>query len=169
MVRDAFRQRASGEPFAEIGRAHGWSHSTARQMLANEAYLGIIRSGEYVNEDAHPAIVSREQIEAANVARRKRPVAAGTLKRDRLLLGIARCAGCGKTLKVLHRPPRRDGSWVAYYYCKDGMNGAVSERAYVHADDLEDCVEGWFVEALGDRPEDDRRGRSRARAGTGAG
>ena len=65
VVRQAFKQRAQGIAFSEIGRRHGWSHSTARQVLSNIAYLGVARSGEYVNESAHPPIVSRELWDAA--------------------------------------------------------------------------------------------------------
>ena len=44
-VRQAFRERATGVPFAQIGRQFGWSHSTTRQILVNHAYLGVARSG----------------------------------------------------------------------------------------------------------------------------
>jgi site-specific DNA recombinase len=46
-VREAFRLRAQGEPFAMIGRRFGWGHSQTRQLLANIAYIGVARSGDY--------------------------------------------------------------------------------------------------------------------------
>jgi DNA invertase Pin-like site-specific DNA recombinase len=61
IVRDAFRRREAGEPIADIGRRYGWSHSTTRQVLANEAYLGVARAGRHRNEHAHPAIITHEE------------------------------------------------------------------------------------------------------------
>jgi site-specific DNA recombinase len=151
IVREAFRQRAAGVPFAAIGRANGWSHSTARQILANEAYLGVVRAGPYMKDGAHPAIVSREEFDAANAARTIRPKAPGAMTRDRLLLGVARCGGCGKTLKVVTRR-RADGSMVPAYYCKNAASEPCADRAYVHADDLDAFVVTWFEAALKTAP-----------------
>jgi len=150
-VREAFRQRATGVPFAKIGRQYGWSHSTTRQLIANIAYLGVARSGAYTNEHAHPAIVTREEFDAANAARTVQPVPPGDTTRDRLLLGRARCAGCGKTLKVVRRP-RADGSYVASYFCKNAASEPCQDRAYVHADDLDEFVSEWFASALETAP-----------------
>lgn len=147
IVRAAFQRRATGEPFAVIGRDYGWSHSTCRQMLANESYLGIARAGCYVNESAHPAIVTRELFDAANAARTVQPVAPGKLTKDRLLLGLARCGGCGRTLKVVHRDGA-NGTRVPRYYCKDAASESCSSRALVNADLLDDYVEQWFTDAL---------------------
>ena len=147
IVRAAFRRRAAGEPFASIGRDYGWSHSTARQLLANPAYLGVARAGPFVNERAHPPIVSRTEFDAANAARTVRPVPPGETTRGRLLVGLARCAGCGRTLKVVRRR-RADRSPVDAYYCKDAASEACPERAYVHAEALDELVATWFADAL---------------------
>jgi len=150
-VRKAFRQRGEGVPFAAIGRPHGWSHSTTRQMLCNPAYLGVARSGVHVNEHAHPPIVTRDDFEAAQASRTRRAVAPGVLTADRLLQGVAHCAGCGHTLKVVHRK-RADGSFVPAYFCKDAAAAACPERAFVRADDLDRYVEEWFTGALRSTP-----------------
>lgn len=147
-VREAFRQRAAGLSFAQIGRGQGWAHAT--NLLRNEAYVGVARSGEFVNERAHPAIVTRELFDAANAARTKQPVPPGDTTRERLLVGLARCAGCGRTLKVVRRKQR--GGHVSAYYCKDASSVPCTERAYVHADDLDRFVAGWFERALGSAP-----------------
>ncbi len=146
-VREAFRRRAAGEPFASIGRSYSWSHSTTRQILANEAYLGVAKSGPHVNEKAHPPIVSEDEFRAANAARTLSPAATGELTRERLLQGLARCGGCGRTMKVVHRG-RADGSRVSAYYCKDASSEPCAERAYVHADDLDAYVAEFFARAL---------------------
>jgi DNA invertase Pin-like site-specific DNA recombinase len=150
-VIDAFERRATGEPFASIGRRNGWSHSTTRQIIANDVYLGRVRCGGLATEHAHEAIVSRDLFDAANAARTKQPVPPGDTTRDRILLGIARCAGCGHTLKVVRRP-RVDGSYVTSYYCKDAASESCPDRAFVHADSLDEFVFEWFAEALRKTP-----------------
>jgi hypothetical protein len=41
-----------------------------------------------------------------------------------------------------------DGSYVVAYYCKNAASQPCPSRAYVHADELDAFVEGWFTEAL---------------------
>ncbi|MGD0165789.1 MAG: recombinase family protein [Gaiellaceae bacterium] len=151
MVLDAFRRRAAGESFAQIGRQYGWSHTTVRSVTSNEVYLGIARCGEHRNEHAHLPIVTRELFEAANRARTKQPIPPGETTRDRLLIGLARCRGCGHTLKHVSRS-RVDGSHVSAYYCKDAASVQCGERAYVHVDLLDDFVAAWFEKALESAP-----------------
>lgn len=146
-VQEAFRLRSLGEPFSQIGRRFGWSHSTTRQLLRNEAYVGIARSGDFVNEHAYPPIVTREQFEAAQMGRTTQPVPPGATTRDRLLVGLARCGGCDRTLKVVRRP-RVDGTYAVSYYCKDAASASCPERAFVHADALDTFVGEWFTAAL---------------------
>jgi DNA invertase Pin-like site-specific DNA recombinase len=150
VVRAAFELRASGEAFSEIGRKLGWSHSTTRQRLTDEAYLGVARAGRYRNEEAHAAIVTRELFDAVGVVRTSsRPTGATTA--DRLLLGIARCAGCGRTLKVVRRP-RTDGSYAVAYFCKNAASQQCQARAFVHADALDQHVGSWFERAIASEP-----------------
>ncbi len=146
-VRAAFGARAAGEAMTSIARRMGWSHSTCRQMLACETYLGIAAHGGFRNEHAHEPIVDRALWDAVQGSRTTQPVASGETTRDRLLVGIARCAGCGHTLRVVRRP-RADGSYVTAYYCKNAATEACPERAYVHADLLDDHVCAWFERAL---------------------
>jgi DNA invertase Pin-like site-specific DNA recombinase len=146
IIRDAFERRAAGEAYSGIGRRYGWAHSTTRQRLSDEAYLGVARSGGYRNEDAHPPIVTRELFDAACASRTAaRPT--GETTADRLLLGIARCQGCDRTLKVVRRP-RSDGSFVVAYFCKDAASEPCPDRAYVHADELDAYIAEWFEAML---------------------
>lgn len=150
-VLEAFELRARGVPISDIARRFGWSHSTTSQILANDVYLGHLQHGAFVKENAHPAIVSVELFDAVQSARTIRPVAPGALTADRLLQGLARCHGCGRTLKVVHRT-RADGSRVSSYYCKDAAGERCPDRAFVHADDLDRFVADWFKEALRSAP-----------------
>jgi site-specific DNA recombinase len=146
-VREAFELRAQGVPFSEIGRRFGWSHSTTRQILANEVYLGVARHGPFRKENAHPPIVTRELFDAADAARTVQAVPPGDTTRDRLLVGLARCHGCGRTLKTVRRK-RADGSYVVSYFCKNAASEPCPDRAYVHADELDRYVADWFAGTL---------------------
>ena len=146
----AFELRARGVPYSKIGSRFGWSDSTTRQILSNDVYIGVVRHGGFVKENAHEALISRELFDAVQAARTIREPAPGTLTANRLLQGIARCAGCGRTLKVLHRT-RADGR-VASYYCKNAASEPCPDRAYVHCDELEKYVCERFSAALRSTP-----------------
>jgi DNA invertase Pin-like site-specific DNA recombinase len=150
-VREMFAMRSAGESFAVIARHFGLSHSTVRQILRNDVYLGTLRCGRMATENAHPAIVTKELFDAANATRTRQPVPPGDTTKDRLLLGLARCQGCSRTLKVVQRR-RVDGSVVQSYFCKNQASAQCSERAYVHCDDLDTHVADWFALALRSAP-----------------
>jgi DNA invertase Pin-like site-specific DNA recombinase len=161
IVREAFHRKAAGASYAAVARfltetglrppsreadVDGWSHSTVRQMLLNETYLGVVWHGEYRNENAHEAIVTRAEFDAARVGRcAARPT--GKTSDGALLVGVARCAGCGRTLRVRTRT-RKDGSVVRAYYCVDAASETCADRAYVHVDKLDAHVEAFFLDAL---------------------
>ncbi len=151
IVHKVFAQRAEGESFSQIAREQGWSDSTARQILSNPCYLGVARSGEYVNEKAHPAIISRKLWDAAQAGRRRQGPPPSDTNNDRLLLGIARCGGCGKTLKVVRRK-RADGTSAVAYFCKNAASVACPDRAFVRVEALDDFVGEWFAGALETAP-----------------
>jgi hypothetical protein len=113
----AYRLRADGVFETEIARRMHWSHTTARQRLSNEVYLGVARAGVYRNEHAHPAIIERDLWDQVQAAHTPTPASKGALTADRLLQGLARCAGCGRTLRVLHRK-RVDGTRVSAYFAR---------------------------------------------------
>lgn len=142
-----FEARATGEAESSIARRFGMAHSTVRQMLRCETYLGIVRHGPYVNEQAHEAIISRELWDIVQGMRTTKPVAIGDTTKDRLLIGVARCGGCGKTLKVVRRK-RADGTYAVSYFCKNAAMKPCPSRAFIHAEALEDFVAGWFEDAL---------------------
>jgi site-specific DNA recombinase len=142
-VREAFQRRAGGEPFASIGRSFGWSHSTTRQRITNPIYMG--------SDGLVPAIVSRAEFDAAQAGRRHQAMPPGETTKHLVLLGLARCAGCGRTLKAPRRP-RADGTFVQAYFCKNAASDPCPCRAYVHCDDLEAFVLGAFERELRTTP-----------------
>jgi site-specific DNA recombinase len=131
-VRAMAEARIAGESLSGIARRFGLSHSTVRQILGNDVYIGTLRCGRRVTENAHPPILTREEFEAVNAARTKQPIPPGDTTRDRILLGIAYCAGCGKTLKQVRRP-RRDGTYAVAYYCKNAASEPHPVRTGPHS------------------------------------
>ncbi|HEY2632305.1 MAG TPA: recombinase family protein [Solirubrobacteraceae bacterium] len=100
-IREAFLMRGAHQTRTEIGRRLDdiaprpnegrWTTSNVERIIKNRVYLGEAYRGETVNPDAHPAIVSLAEWQAANLA----PVRASHRgKQPNLLGGIARCAGC---------------------------------------------------------------------------
>jgi DNA invertase Pin-like site-specific DNA recombinase len=146
-VQAAYELRASGVPFSVISRRFGWPNSTTRHVLGNEAYLGVVRHGGFRRENAHPPIVSRELFNAVQAARTVQPVPPGDTTRDRLLVGLARCKGCGATLRAVRRKGR-DGSYVPSYFCADRGRKPCPDRAWVRAVLLDEFVAAWFMDAL---------------------
>jgi hypothetical protein len=94
-----------------------------------------------------PPIVTRAEWEAAQASRTKQPVPTGATTEERLLLGVCRCSGCRKTLKVVRRR-RADGSYVYSYFCKDASTAPCPRRAFVHCHTIEKYVTTWFKDAL---------------------
>lgn len=95
-VRQAFLDRAAGRPLVGIAADLGLSPNGARYLLRNRVYLGELRVRKYVNLAAHPALVTIDEWEAAQSARRTRP--ARTSEPAALLAGLVRCAGCGHVM-----------------------------------------------------------------------
>jgi DNA invertase Pin-like site-specific DNA recombinase len=138
-VRELFRRKANGEPLTAIARSLGWAHSTARQRVMNADYMGV--------EGLIPPIIKRAEFNAAQAGRRTQQVPPGETTKHLLLQGLARCAGCGRTLKAPRRP-RADGSYVQAYFCKNAASEPCPCRAYVHTDDLEAFVLDVFEREL---------------------
>jgi Recombinase/Recombinase zinc beta ribbon domain len=150
-VQEMAERRIAGDSLSSIARRFGLAHSTVRQILANDVYIGTLRCGDMVTENAHSSILTREQFDALQASRTKQAIPPGGTTRDRLLLGFVYCQGCGHTLKVVRRS-RVDGSHVSSYFCKDAASEPCSERAFVHADDLDEFVSDWFESALRETP-----------------
>lgn len=95
-VRQAFLDRASGRPLVDIAADLGLSPNGARHLLRNRVYLGELRVRSYVNPAAHPALVTIDEFEAAQHARRVRGPRSD--QAPALLAGLVRCAGCGHVM-----------------------------------------------------------------------
>jgi DNA invertase Pin-like site-specific DNA recombinase len=159
IVRELFARRARGATISELAefladvppptkdRATGsWSHSTIAQILRNPAYTGTARHGEYAKADAHPAIVSRAEFDAVQIAKPIRTPKGDPRSSEALLAGIARCAGCGHTLKIV-----TGYGGKLRYYCKGPYSsGACPARCLIRVDELDPYAEDWFLSAIRD-------------------
>jgi site-specific DNA recombinase len=158
IVREAFQRRAGGASWNELcaflderlPRENGgaWSRSTVASLIARRTYLGEARGGGVVNTDAHPALVTRGEFEAANVAqvdgRHSRGSDGGAL-----LAGLLRCAGCGGALSRVSNGARGYHN----YKCKKRNGSGVCEApAGISASRADAYVEQQFQAELERKP-----------------
>lgn len=124
VVRRAYELRAQGHSWSAIAdqlnaidRLRRWNHKTARQTVHQDVYLGQAKSGQHVQERAHPALVSAKLAEQARRTRGTRPKAGPR----HLLAGIVRCSGCGYAMTYQRRPAGSGGLLAdrGYYRCRD--------------------------------------------------
>lgn len=92
-----FEMRADEASWGQIAKELGIGLTSAMKMVRNRVYLGEIHYGEWVNLEAHEAIVPRDLFEAAQIyhpppPRSERPRA--------LLAGLVRCSACGYRMSV---------------------------------------------------------------------
>lgn len=158
IIRRLFVARAGGASWAELAalladeKVQGpfgefnWRTRVVQQIIVNPVYLGQARSGEFVNDAAHEAIVDRATWEAAQ---RARPAAPSRSDDDPpLLSGLIRCAGCRHTLKA-DKMSLRDGTRARTYRCRrQHAGGACEASVAVIARQIEPWVEAQVLEHL---------------------
>jgi site-specific DNA recombinase len=155
-IKEAFQMRASHVNYTEIARrldetaprsgAGRWTRSGVERVIKNRVYRGEAYRGENVNQDAHPAIVSTAEWQAANLA----PVRALPRgDRPSLLGGIVRCAGC-RYLLAPHN--LADNNKSPAYRCRTTHTAGVCPApASVNAHKLEQYVENVWREQMADQ------------------
>ncbi len=89
------------------------SWTSIRNILDNETYTGKIHFGDVVVENAHEAIISEEQFNAAQILRGKRREQFGinAFKSKHLLTGLIICGHCGGRYYL------RNSGKYSYYAC----------------------------------------------------
>jgi site-specific DNA recombinase len=162
VVAEAFRKRATGASWAELarfldehkiyppsGNKH-WSKAGVSALIKNPVYLGQARSGKVVKEGAHEALVTRAEFDAAQATKKSllrqhdRSIAS-----QAMLGGLARCAGCGHTLKITGNTDRKSGERYPIYYCVGRYaSGPCPARANARASLLDRYVEAEVLHAL---------------------
>jgi hypothetical protein len=160
-IRECFRRRATGVSWAWLthylegqdvypatGNKH-WSKQTVASMLRNRVYLGEARSGGVVNPNAHKAIVTQAEFDAAQNQTTLLTARNGSVASNALLGGIIRCAGCGHTLKITGTTNRKTGEREPVYYCIGRYaTGPCPARASARAASVDPHVENEVLQAL---------------------
>lgn len=108
LITELFRRRAACDGLMVLGRwlesqgirtakgNPGWSASALSHMMRSRIYLGEIRSGPYINANAHPPLTEPATWQAAQNPRIQRRYE----HHDALLTsGLARCAACRHSLQ----------------------------------------------------------------------
>ncbi len=154
-ITEAFRARARGANLSEVARllddrkvtpasrkADGsWSSSSARALLANRVYLGEISSGDVVNAEAHPALVTLAEFEAAQKAKGHGVVR--SVETGSLLAGILRCESCRHALKA----KTITGSGAKVYRCsRVHASGTCPAPATIYATVADPYVERLLLD-----------------------
>jgi site-specific DNA recombinase len=162
IVAEAFRKRAAGASWAELarfleeneiypssGNKH-WSKYGVSGLIKNPVYLGQARSGKVVKEGAHEPLVTRAEFDAAQgVKKSLLKQQDGSLASQAMLGGLARCAGCGHTLKITGNTDRKSGQRYPIYYCVGRYaTGPCPARANARASLLDAYVEEQVLAAL---------------------
>ena len=118
-------------------------------MLRNPVYLGQARSGKVTKEGAHEPLVTRAEFDAVQVSRSVLKTRDGSIASQAMLGGLARCAGCGHTLKIAGTTSRKSGERYPTYYCTGRYaKGMCPSRAAARASRLDEHVEGLVLRAL---------------------
>ena len=161
-VAEAFRNRATGASWAELarfleenkiyppsGNKH-WSKAGVAALIKNPVYLGQARSGKVVKEDAHEALVTRAEFDAAQAVKKSLlRQQDGSVASRAMLGGLARCGGCGHTLKITGNTDKKSGQRYPVYYCVGRYaKGPCPARATTRASLLDRYVEEQVLQAL---------------------
>ena len=161
VIADVFRRRAAGASLSELARlleqrkvrgpyqqdreTPHWTQSAVSKLLDNPVYTGEARSGKYRKPDAHQAIVTRDEWQAAQGSHSVTPLRSPD---GALLSGILRCAGCRYVMKPDYSM-KADGSKLRQYRCRgDHAAGRCPERATVSVHLIEPYVEQLFLDKL---------------------
>jgi len=161
VVADLFRKRATGASWVELaefleqsevypptGNKH-WAKQGVCSLVRNPVYTGQARSGKFVKENAHEPLVTRAEFDAAQLSRTMLHARDGSLAAQAMLGGLARCAGCGHTLKIAGNKDRKTGHYYPSYYCIGRYSkGPCPARASIRASTLDQYVEQQVLAAL---------------------
>jgi DNA invertase Pin-like site-specific DNA recombinase len=148
-----FEERAEGAGWVGIAESlngddiktragHGWTAGRVKSIVEARVYLGEVRSGEFVNPDAHEAIVSAELWERAN-ARRK--TTARRDGEDYPLTGLLYCSECG--VRMRGTTTHKAGTAYRSYKCRvNHPFGRCPAPANINADDIERAAMDTFAD-----------------------
>ena len=132
----------------ELGRDDRLSHSAVAGLVKSKTYRGIVFHGSDELHGAHEPLVAEDDWYAAQ-SPGKRPVHNGTVAAHGALMGVARCASCGRTLKVAASGPQ--GARQTSYYCREDGQDCKAPASIATAK-LDEYVQPELVKRLGKKP-----------------
>ena len=113
-VKQFFQMYAEGEKLSVIAERLNLPITNYQSVLGNEVYIGNLRSGQWVHENAHEAIVDMDTWELVQKRRHDSPFNASNRKKEFYLLsGMIVCGQCGKRMICY----QAKGKYF-YYSCK---------------------------------------------------
>ena len=140
-----------------------WSRSGIVKLISNRTYLGEIRSGEFVNAEAHEPLVDEETYLAANRSQPCRP-RNGKLSSQAMLARLVRCAGCGKKMQIGRQWSSGKASERATYYCRaHSGDGRCPAPGWARVDSVDMYVETRLREYFDGAGTHRRRGPAAAK------
>jgi DNA invertase Pin-like site-specific DNA recombinase len=156
VVREVFRRRADGATWSDLcaflderlprENGGGWPRQTVSSLVGRRTYLGEGFHGGVVNLEAHPALVTRAEWEAAQQAPR---TASRARDGGALLAGLIRCSGCDHTLTRLSDGARG----YANYRCRiRHSSGVCPEPTGISVTRANEYVEAEFLARLEREP-----------------
>ncbi|WP_240533442.1 recombinase family protein [Sinorhizobium fredii] len=115
-------------------RSNGWHESYITKILTTRAVLGEFQPHRYIDgkrrphgdlvQDYFPAIISREQFDRVQLARKARKIR-GSGRKGRshvnLFSGVAKCGYCGASMYVVDKGPKPKGG--TYLRCESAKRG----------------------------------------------
>lgn len=129
------------------------SWSSVRNILENETYVGRLHFGDVVVADAHEAIITEEQFNAAQILRGKRREQFGSnaFQSKHMLTGLLFCGHCGGRYYL------RNSGKYSYYACysrtkqmKSMVKDPNCQNKIWRAQDLEPIIEEKILALLRD-------------------
>jgi len=161
VIRELFHRRANGASWTSLADfltesgvksskgGDAWSVMGVSRLIKNRVYRGEARSGAYVNPEGHEPIVTQAEFDAAQATRTVLTPRDGSVASLAMLGGLARCAGCGHTLKIAGGRTKNTGERYATYYCVGRYgSGYCSARATIRASYLDTYVEERVLATL---------------------
>ena len=163
-IAELFERRAIGASWRDLAQMMNdrgvvspyentyWTAGSLSTLIANRAYLGEARHGEFVNHDAHAPLTDRATWERAQST----PQPSATQKPPNLLAGLIRCAGCRFVLKSDSMNDR--GQTLRMYRCRGiHSTGRCEDRASILSRIVEPYVEEQFLSMHGGREAESSR------------
>jgi site-specific DNA recombinase len=157
LVREMFQRRAVRGSWRAIAAwlnethprddGRSWTSRNIATMVKNRAYVGEAFHGEHRNANAHEAIVTLPEWDAANAVKG----GPGAIhERSALLAGLIRCAGCRYAMRRTF-VTKGNGERAAIYSCqRKHTGGDCPAPANVLAHLVEGVVAGRVLAFMGD-------------------